>query len=102
MQVVLQVQEDVAVDFLHRVTFHALGGFVTFAGLQIEMMRVQGTNDFAAPDQTFRQRSLPMRTSVLQGEYSAIALTEDGDLFGADNVAPALTQCDRTGTSQVN
>lgn len=89
-----QAQEQLAAELAHGEHFHALTGFAARAALQVELMRVQRTDDFAAAHDAFGERTLLVRTAALRGEESAVALAEDCDFFGADEIAAALAQRD--------
>lgn len=57
-------------------------------------MRVKRADDPAAADDTFRQRTLLVRATVLRREQAAVPLTEDSDFLIADPVASALSERD--------
>ena len=53
--------------------------FTALSRCQVKFMAMQGTNDFAVTNDTFRQGALTVRASVLDGGNFAVAAAKDRD-----------------------
>ena len=93
---------NVAVDHFDRKGFDAFRLFTAMTGAKIELMRVQRADDFAIAYQAFRQRALPVRTTILHSEDAPIALAKHGDLLAANDVRSALPGRNLLNTAEVD
>ena len=65
-------------------------------------MGMERTDDPSISHESFGQRPLLMRASVLGCEEHAVPLAEHGDLLIADDVASALPQRDRVDAAKID
>ena len=93
---------NVSFDLLDREYLQAFMRLAAIACFQLELMRMQRTDDPVASEQSFGEWPLPMRTAVLDGEDTSIPLPEDCDFFRADDVAAPLADRDGIDAAQVD
>ena len=94
------VQHNIPVHLTHAENLQLLR-LASTSCFQIELMGMEGTDDPAVSDESFGERPLLMRASVLGCEKDAVPLTEHSDLLIADDIASALTQRDSVDAAKV-
>jgi hypothetical protein len=94
------VQSTVPVLFTHAENLQLLG-FASTSCFQIELMGMERTDDPSVSDESFGQRPLLMRASVLGCKKHSVALAEHSDLLIADDIASALPKGDSVDAAKV-
>ena len=97
-----EIHHDVAIHFFDWENLNAFGRVASCASFQTELVTVQRANHSTAAKQSFGKRALTMRTSIVSGKDSAVALSEYGERLTADHVAAPLSQWNGADTAQID